>query len=473
MASGPAPSEETPHRLLVRFLVVAASVLALLSIFTTWLDRQALDTDQWVDTSGRMLEDRTISDAVANYAVDELFNSVNVTKLLREKLPSEVKPLAAPAAGGLREFAVRAAQSALQTPRLQGVWRDANRTAHINMLAILEDRSDTVTTANGKVVLNLRPVVKQLADRLGIDKQLSEKLPQDAAQLEVLQSKDLETARTVTRLLKGLAIAFSLGTLALFALAAYLARGRRWLVVFGYGIGLIISGIAALALRKVGSELAVDQLASSETARIPVQHALAIGTDLLSSIATTVIATGVLFVIASFLASPTSAAVSIRRALAPTFIGRPALVWGGFAGLLLIYLIVFPPQSSRELYSTLALVALAVVGLEGLNRKIRGEFPEAKPGDVRERVRERVRELGAEGAKRTRAAFGDLTELMEREHDEEDKRLLRLEKLGQLREKGVLTAAEFKAEKRRLLQGNGAAPSKPAAKRKTPTATKK
>ena len=48
---------EQRHRIKVRILVVLASFLAFLAIFTGWVDRQVLDTDEWVDTSGRLLED--------------------------------------------------------------------------------------------------------------------------------------------------------------------------------------------------------------------------------------------------------------------------------------------------------------------------------------------------------------------------------------------------------------------------------
>lgn len=442
----PAPQERS-HRLLVRILVVLASVMAFLSIFTTWVDRQALDTEEWVDTSGRLLEDEEISDALATYAVDELYDNVDVAKLLRERLPKDVKPLAGPAASGLREFGVTAAEQALETPRVQALWREANRTTHQQLLAILEERSGTVSTEDGVVVLDLGPIVEQLAERIGIDKRVSERLPPDVARLEIVEADQLDTAQRITQLVKGLALVFSLGTLALFALAAYLAKGRRWLVVFGYGIGLIVAGIAALALRKVGGEIVVDQLAETETVRPAAEHAYSIGTDLLSAIATTAIAYGVLFVIASYVASPASSAEAIRRTLAPSFHRRPALSWGIFAGLVLLFLIFFPPQSSRELYSTLALIVLMGIGIEALERKARHEFPDAQPGEWRVRMATRIRELGSEGAQRMRSAIDELGDGVH----EDDARLGRLEKLGELKDKGVLTEDEFAAEKRRLL----------------------
>src|SRR5690348_17112985 len=101
---------EMQNRIKVRILVILASILAFLAIFTSWVDRQLLDTNQWVDTSGRLLKDKEISDAVANYAVDQLYANVDVAKLLKKQLPSDLQQLATPGAAGIRAVAVQVAE---------------------------------------------------------------------------------------------------------------------------------------------------------------------------------------------------------------------------------------------------------------------------------------------------------------------------------------------------------------------------
>ena len=90
------------------------------------------------------------------------------------------------------------------------------------------------------------------------------------------------------------------------------------MVVLGYGLGLIAAGLAAIAVRNALKGVFVDSLSETEAANVPPEHAWDIATSLLHSIASSVIIFGVLFVVASFLASPANAAVSIRQALAPT-----------------------------------------------------------------------------------------------------------------------------------------------------------
>ena len=241
MASTDPP--ETQHRIKVRILVVFASILAFLAIFTSWIDRQALNTDRWVDTSGKLLEDKTISDAVASYTVDQLYANVDVSAVIKQRLPKDVQQFSAPLAAGVRQFATRAAEQAIQSPRIQQAWKDANRIAHTQLVSILKGNNEVVSSQNGKVVLNLRPLVLQLADRIGLKKQLDQKLPPDVGQLEVADSKDLDTARTVTKLIEGLSWFFTFGSVAFFGLAVYLAKGRRWMVLLAYGLGLMAAGL--------------------------------------------------------------------------------------------------------------------------------------------------------------------------------------------------------------------------------------
>src|SRR3954462_13545503 len=124
MASTQPP--EMRHRVKVRILVVLASFLAFLAIFTSWIDQQALDTNEWVNTSGRLLEDKEISDALATYSVDQLYANVEVTKLVKKRLPNDLQQLASPASAGIREMRTRAAMPALQSHRVQNLWQDAN-----------------------------------------------------------------------------------------------------------------------------------------------------------------------------------------------------------------------------------------------------------------------------------------------------------------------------------------------------------
>src|SRR6476661_1415976 len=93
------------RRRTVKALVVFGSVLAFLSVFAIWIERQALNTGDWVSTSGKLLQNETIRTAVGDYLVDQLYENVDVEEELKDILPGETKQLAGPAAGGLRQVA--------------------------------------------------------------------------------------------------------------------------------------------------------------------------------------------------------------------------------------------------------------------------------------------------------------------------------------------------------------------------------
>src|SRR5207247_1015070 len=65
--------KERQHRVLVRVLFAVALVTGLVGMFAVWANRQVLNTDNWTDTSSRLLENKNIQNALGAYMVDQLF----------------------------------------------------------------------------------------------------------------------------------------------------------------------------------------------------------------------------------------------------------------------------------------------------------------------------------------------------------------------------------------------------------------
>lgn len=104
-------------------------MLSFLAVFAVWVNRQLLETDTWTDTSSKLLEDPEIRSQVADHMVDALYANVDVQGELQQALPPRLQPLAGPAAGGLRQLATDLANKALERPKVQQLWEDANRKA--------------------------------------------------------------------------------------------------------------------------------------------------------------------------------------------------------------------------------------------------------------------------------------------------------------------------------------------------------
>jgi hypothetical protein len=449
--------------------VVLGSVLAFLSVFGIWIERQALNTSDWVNTSDQLIANSTIRTSVANYLVDQLYENVDVEQELKSILPGETKQLAGPAAGGLRQVAGDGAEQLLKSSTAQSLWEDANRSAHEQLVAVLEDKGEAVSTEGGKVTLNLGSLVTNLADQVGIGSNLAEKLPPDAGQVEILRSDQLKTAQNIAVAVKGLALLLSILTLAAFAGAIYLSPGQRWVTVLLSGIGLIAAGFAVIVARHVAGGIVVGQLVANDSVKPAAEATWSIGTSLMTSIATTVIVVGVLFAAAGWLGSPTGSARASRRGIAPVLRDHGPYVYGGLAIVVCIYFLSAPTQNLRSFLTTLIVAGMAAFGIHELRKQTEEEFPDADYATAFGRTRDKVVDAVKGANLGERAAKLRLPEARRPSEEtptseaptavvaptEEDARLGRLERLATLHEKSVLTDEEFAAEKSRVL-GNGA-----------------
>jgi hypothetical protein len=447
----------------VKGLVVLGSILAFLSVFAIWTERQALNTDDWVSTSDRLIQNPTIRAALSDYLVDQLYENVDVEAELESKLPKDVKDLAGPAAGGLRQVAGDATEKVLETSTAQELWTDANRTAHEQLVAVLENKGDAVSTEEGTVSLNLGSMLTNLADQVGIGADLAKKLPPDAAQIEILRSNELKTAQNIAIAVKGLALVLSILTFVAFGAAIYLSREGRWVTVLFSGIGLIAAGFAVIVAREIAGGIVVDQLVVSDSDKPAGEAAWSIATSLMTSIATTVIVIGVLFAIAGWLASPTGSARATRRLIAPVLRNHAAYVYTGLAIVVCFYFLSGPTQGLRSFLTTLIVAGMAAFGIHELRKQTAEEYPDADYSDVFGRTRDKVvsavrdanigERVGEQASKLRRPDVPkpDRNEAPTAVLSDEDARLQRLERLAALHEKGVLTDEEFAAEKARLL----------------------
>jgi hypothetical protein len=451
------------RRRTIKGLVILGSVLAFLSVFAIWVERQALNTDDWVETSGRLIQNETIRAELGDYLVDQLYENVDVEAELKEILPGDTKDLAGPAAGGLRQVAGDGAERVLETSTAQDLWEDANRSAHEQLIAVLEDKGEAVSTEEGTVSLNLGSLLTNLAEQVGIGADLAEKLPPDAGQIEILRSDELKTAQNIAIAVKGLALVLSILTFVCFGAAIYLSREGRWVTVLFSGIGLIAAGFAVIVAREIAGGIVIDQLVVTESAKPAGEAAWSIATSLMVDIATTAIVIGALFALAGWLASPSGSARETRRVIAPVLRHHAAYVYTGLALLVCFYFLTGPTQGLRSLLTTLIVAGMAAFGIHELRKQTAEEFPDADYGEVVGRTRDKVvgavkdanigERVGEQASKLRRAGGANESEAPTAVTpvDDEDARLQRLERLATLREKGILTDEELAAEKARLL----------------------
>lgn len=383
----------TTRRSIALAMVVVASVLAFASLPAIWLNRQLLNTDNYTKTSSELLADPVIRDQVAVYLVDQLYSNVDVAGELRSVLPAQLQPLAGTAASGLRTLAERASQDILARPRAQQAWEDANRAAHQELLDILNGGGTVVNAHGGNVVLDLKVLLQQLSQRVGVGSRVVNALPANAAQIEILRSDQLSAAQSVSKGIKGLPIVLVGLSLLLFIGALFVAPHHRRNTVRAYGFGLIAVGVLMLILIPLAGDELTNRLATTAAMEPVVQHTWTILTPLLHQATVAGIFYGLILVIGAWLAGPTSIATTLRRWLAPYL--REALVaWVGFAALIAILIFWWAPTPAmHNPVTAILLIVLLAAGFEGLRRKVSREVPEASLEETMHAHGERLRRL--------------------------------------------------------------------------------
>jgi hypothetical protein len=423
----------------VAVLLVLGTLVTLLAIFSIWANRQLLNTDNWVSTSDRLLTNEKVDERLADYLAEEVFTGARLEAKLEEALPPKLAPLAGAVAGGLHGLAPQVAERLLEAPRVQALWSNANRRAHEELLRVLDGGGTTVSTANGTVTLDLRPLVDSVGERVGAS-ELGEQLPAGAGRLTIIHSDELEVAQKGVKLLRRLPIVLTLLALILFGLAIWLAGPRRRQALRAVGIGFVVAGVLVLLLRSLGGHYVVDALAKSDTGKPAFEAVWGIATSLLATVARSALAFGVLVFLAAWLAGPTGLATTLRREAAPYVRSHQATAYVAAAGLFLVLVAWAPVAAFRKPLGMLLLAVLLAAGAELLRRQIVRELSGYEGGDLGGRVKGLAGRFGGGGTSPAPAAAGPA-----------EAEVAQLERLASLHRDGSLSDEEYAKAKASVL----------------------
>ena len=450
-AAAPA-SAGTGRRVAYWVVLVLTTVLATVAIFAVWANRQLLNTDNWTETSTKLLQNQAIRDQTSTYLTDQLYANVDVQGEIQGFLPTALQPLAAPAAGAVRNVVDDVAGKALENPTVQTAWADANRAAHQGLVNVIEDKG-TYTTINGNTVdLDLTPILVSIAARVGLPQAVQSKIPPDAAKVQILKSDQLSTAQSVAKGLKAsdwfLRVLVILG----FGLAIWLARGRRAQALMAAGIGLVVAGLAALTIRSIAGGTVVDDLSTTEAVQPAVTAAWNIGTELLTTLAWSTVFVGIPAIIVGLLLGPYDWAKALRARMAGLAYDRPEFLYGG-AVLIVLFLIIWEPvPATRRLLTILVFLAVIVGGAYALRKQILEENPDRELALAGGGPSLKDRASGAAASAKTAVSRPPA----EASGSEVTDKMARLERLVALRDGGALSDTEFEAEKAKLMDEGGA-----------------
>ena len=354
-----------------RALTVLAILLALVGMLAYYVAHTALDEDGFETISRNMIENDAIRTQVANSAVEGLFANVDVEAAIADRLPSAQQGLAPVLAGLARSGVDRAAEAALERPRVQQVWVETSTATQRQLVRLLDDKTEFVQTEGGEVVLDLRPIMIELGDQVVVIERVAEKLPDSAGKITIIDESQLETAQTVTRILRAVANWMWLVALAVAALAIWLARGRRRIELRALALGLLVVGLLMLAVRRAAGGYLVDQLAKDDGVKPAVRDAWSILTQVLADRAWVWITLGLVTLVGVWFVGDARRAGQARRAAQPILQNRLTTYAIVVGSVLVLGLIA--PLFARGWTITLLMLALAIVGVEVVRKIVERE----------------------------------------------------------------------------------------------------
>jgi hypothetical protein len=130
-----------------RLLTVVGVLLVAVSIAANFVERQALDTNEFEATARELIGDPVIQERLATNLTDELFEAVDVQAELEQALPADQKALAGVIAGAMRPLAERLTARILERPRFQEVWVLALTGTQMQVVRILNESGHQLSDA--------------------------------------------------------------------------------------------------------------------------------------------------------------------------------------------------------------------------------------------------------------------------------------------------------------------------------------
>jgi hypothetical protein len=345
-------------------LLVLATLLWTAFGFGVWANRQALETDNWVETSSSLLEDEEVRTALGYFIVDRLYSSEAVEQRLEQ-------------VARLKEIARRNAPRLLGTNAALTAWEEANRLAHQTLLAIVEG-----DLGERAVSLDLKSLFGEVAARTGLPTEAVERIPPNIASLQIASADDVGNVRKLLDLFKAIVWVLLGLAVAAFAGAIALARDRRRMVA-GVGGCLMFAGIAVLAIRSLAGKALVDALAEAPNAHGVADDVWQISTSLLVDAAQGSFLFGLFVVLGAWLAGAGRRATMLRRTSAHPLREHAAAVWAALGVLLLLLVIWGPVPWTQRLWPMLIFAVGACAWFAWIRQRTSAEFPNEPPRRLR------------------------------------------------------------------------------------------
>jgi hypothetical protein len=224
-------------------LLALGTLLATVAVPTIWGRNLVLNTDRYVQTLAPLASNPGVQSAIVKVVDTQFQNNIDLSATLKDVLPPRASVLAGPLASAANGLVNTIATRFVQSDAFKTLWRELNRTAHTQIVAILTGKhssANAVSIQHGTVVLNLAPLIDKIKQQLvSAGLTVAAQVPSVGATFEIAQVKGIEKAQRYVRFLNTLAYVLPILALACFVGAVLIARRHRRTVI---AAGLCVAG---------------------------------------------------------------------------------------------------------------------------------------------------------------------------------------------------------------------------------------
>jgi hypothetical protein len=160
----------TTRRVVAAVLVVLAALAFAIAVPAAWARRTLFDTDRYVALVEPLPRDPAIQEYLTRTITTAVFDALSVEERLTDALADRAPRLtflAGPLTNGVRGFVQDRTQDVVSSEVFATYWTEANRFVHEQLVAAIRGEEGVLTTPDGKVVLDLIPIVNEVLVRIG------------------------------------------------------------------------------------------------------------------------------------------------------------------------------------------------------------------------------------------------------------------------------------------------------------------
>jgi hypothetical protein len=325
-------------------LVTLGALLAPLAVVAHWAQRELTDADVYLATVVPLGTDPAVQSALENTITDAVMTRIDVPSLVQgastaleeqglERAAQALTLLEGSITDGIEGFVRETAAKVVESDAFETLWREANRVAHEQMVAVMQGEEGNILqlSEEGALTVELSGIIEEVKAAL-VDAGLAvaSKIPEVDASFTIVQNAELvrlQNAYDAVVLLGTWLPWLSIGLIAAGVLTAM--RRARALMVAGLALAgsMVVLGLGLTIVRSLYLNALAGQVEGLDAAEVVFDQLV---TFIRSSLRTVGVA-GLVVALVAYLAGGSDSARAVRRGSKRAF--AAARGWGESRGV--------------------------------------------------------------------------------------------------------------------------------------------